>query len=59
MRDSYRPMLKLALFGTYTLIAIGINEVRARLREARVPVAVNGPRKTIWKRRRARVSRAG
>jgi hypothetical protein len=31
MRDSLRPILKLALFGTYTLVAIGISEVRTRL----------------------------
>jgi hypothetical protein len=45
MRDSsYRPMLRLALFGTYTLIAIGLSEIRSLLREARVPAELKNPR---------------
>jgi hypothetical protein len=37
MRESVRPMVKLAIFGTYTLLAIGIAALRGRLREARMP----------------------
>jgi hypothetical protein len=52
MRDSpYRPMLRLALFGTYTLIAIGIKEVRARLWDARIPADLESARKTLRTRR--------
>jgi hypothetical protein len=50
MRDLYRPMLKLAVFGTYTILAVGIYEVRRRLREARLPPEA----KSAWRRPRAR-----
>jgi hypothetical protein len=34
MRDTVHPMLRLALFGTLTIVAIGFSELR-RLAEAR------------------------
>ena len=33
MRESVRPIVKLAVFGTYTILAIGIAELRGTLRK--------------------------
>ena len=38
MRETYRPMIRLALFGTYTIVAVGIGELRKRLSRARNPL---------------------
>jgi hypothetical protein len=54
MRDSYRPLLRLALFGTYTIIAVGLSELRAALRRARSPEPTNPP----WTRRRRSATRS-
>jgi hypothetical protein len=55
MRNSYRPMLRLAMFGTYTLLAIGLQEVKSRLRDARIPAELKRPRP----RRAASTSKRG
>ena len=36
MREAVRPVLKLAVFGTYTLLAISIAELRGQLRKVGV-----------------------
>jgi hypothetical protein len=38
MHENVRPMLRLALFGTYTIVAIGIGELKTLLRLARDPM---------------------
>ncbi|MDB5214260.1 MAG: hypothetical protein JWO86_2187 [Myxococcaceae bacterium] len=43
MRESFRPMLRLALFGTYTIVAIGLSEIRTRLRQSRFRVPKEPP----------------
>jgi hypothetical protein len=57
MRNSYRPMLRLALFGTYTLLAVGLHEVKSRLTaaHARIPAELKRPRP----RRAASTSKRG
>jgi hypothetical protein len=52
MRETYRPMIRLALFGTYTLVAVGIGELRKRLSKTRVPLE-RMPLKKAERRRQA------
>ncbi len=52
MRETLRPMLRLALFGTYTILAIGIHEVRSRIWTGRIPSVLKDPPRTAGRRRR-------
>lgn len=54
MRENVRPIVRFALFGTYTLIAVGLDLVRKGLREARVPAELKRRQAaTPGRRRRA------
>lgn len=52
MRETVRPLLRLALFGTYTILAIGIHEVRSRISARRIPSVLKDPPRTGGRRRR-------
>ena len=52
MRESVRPMLRLALFGTYTILAIGIHEVRSRIWARRISSLVKDRARTGGRRQR-------
>jgi hypothetical protein len=53
MRETYRPMIRLALFGTYTLVAVGIGELRKRLTKRRMPLERMPLKKGDLRRRQA------
>lgn len=56
MRETYRPMIRLALFGTYTLVAVGIGELRKRLSRTRMPLTPMPLQKADPRRRASRRS---
>ncbi len=53
MRETYRPMIRLALFGTYTLVAVGFGELRKRLAKTRRPPVEGMPLRKAERRRQA------
>ena len=54
MRETYRPMIRLALFGTYTLVAVGIGELKKRLAKTRMPAERVPLKKSDVRRRESR-----